>query len=219
VVADAASNFRSALDHLAWALVTRGSTPPSSLSETQQRHIQFPLLRGGETARAVFPHRVPGISTPDAEILERYQPVDSQGADIPGHYLGVLAELNNADKHRATRPVIGLVSGGELEFTALVDCTPIGDSMMLAQRPSMAAGELLARIPVVVTGPHPSMKVRPNMHLDVMVWDDVELGRWLRVTAGQIRRLLLEFGPMPDLTGWMPDRVHPGPSANAVGDA
>src|SRR5690348_4586194 len=43
MLGDVAHNYRSALDHLAWAVVCRGRKPPSALTEGQQRAVQFPI--------------------------------------------------------------------------------------------------------------------------------------------------------------------------------
>jgi len=42
ILGDVANNLRSALDQLAWALVTRGRTPPHALTTKQQRNVYYP---------------------------------------------------------------------------------------------------------------------------------------------------------------------------------
>jgi hypothetical protein len=51
VVGDVATNYRCAPDHLAWALVSRGRTPPRVLNDEQQSGVGFPIAptRGGST--------------------------------------------------------------------------------------------------------------------------------------------------------------------------
>jgi hypothetical protein len=42
-----AHNYRSGLDNLAWALVSRGRTPPDALTPEQQRAVAFPVCESG----------------------------------------------------------------------------------------------------------------------------------------------------------------------------
>jgi hypothetical protein len=43
LLGDIANNLRSALDQIAWAVVTRGRTPPETLSKGRRRQIYFPI--------------------------------------------------------------------------------------------------------------------------------------------------------------------------------
>jgi hypothetical protein len=43
ILGDIVSNYRAAIDHLAWAIVRRGHRPPSTLTDRQQRRVCFPI--------------------------------------------------------------------------------------------------------------------------------------------------------------------------------
>jgi hypothetical protein len=43
LLGDIAVNYRAALDHLAWALVSRGRTPPDRLTAAQASAVYFPI--------------------------------------------------------------------------------------------------------------------------------------------------------------------------------
>src|SRR5207237_45158 len=42
---DVVHNYRSCLDHVAWAIVRRGRRPPSRLSDWEQSSVYFPISR------------------------------------------------------------------------------------------------------------------------------------------------------------------------------
>jgi hypothetical protein len=46
LLGDIANNYRCALDHLAWALVSRGKTPPAVLSKEMRAKVYFPIAEG-----------------------------------------------------------------------------------------------------------------------------------------------------------------------------
>lgn len=52
---DIAFNWRCSLDHLAWAIVSRGMTPPSTLPPRQQKLIYFPIQKTNRNFNGVRP--------------------------------------------------------------------------------------------------------------------------------------------------------------------
>ena len=212
MIGDIAFNYRAALDHLAWALVTEHN-PGLDPDTNEMRRVQFPVLSRRSDVASAFDRKLPGVAADDRARIETRQPFDEDGGD-PGHWLRVLSDMNNADKHRSVRPIIGYATGGNLDFIKQRDCDVIGVNATLPELPKLEPGALLGRVPVRVTGPAPSLRVRPSLQLAIMVWDDVELNTWLATTARQIKMLLSEFSPMPKTDGWFPDPFHPGPRAD-----
>jgi hypothetical protein len=94
IIADAIHNLRAALDHVAWELAAIGNG-------VQNRHTKF--ITGGD--RQSFKGLCNGIETPSQWVKDA---ICTQEA-FPGgrgHELYNLTELNNADKHTITAPVM-----------------------------------------------------------------------------------------------------------------
>ena len=62
LLGDIANNYRSSLDHVAWALVVRGSIPPSTLKPKSRRDIQFPIKDKRTEFNGELPRRLPGVN-------------------------------------------------------------------------------------------------------------------------------------------------------------
>src|SRR5436305_1101517 len=60
ILGDIANNYRSAIDHLAWALVSRGRTPPAVLTDDQRSAVQFPITQGRRQFNKSLKRRLPG---------------------------------------------------------------------------------------------------------------------------------------------------------------
>jgi hypothetical protein len=54
MLGDIANNLRSALDQLAWAIVTRGRKPPATLSKRQRRQVYFPICKDRDEFNAAL---------------------------------------------------------------------------------------------------------------------------------------------------------------------
>lgn len=96
LVGEAIHNARSALDHLAWALVeSEGGSP--------DENTRFPIMPKGQTADRYGVHPPPHISGGVADsalaIIERLQPYQ-RGSDYERDRLWILDRLWNEDKHR-----------------------------------------------------------------------------------------------------------------------
>jgi hypothetical protein len=85
LVGEALANLRSSLDYVVW-----------QLAQAPSRSNQFPLCDNRdwfESKRATYLAAVP---PPMCDKIERFQPYPNSGNGL----LGILATLNNADKHR-----------------------------------------------------------------------------------------------------------------------
>src|SRR5262249_17836336 len=98
LIGDCLFNMRSALDHLAFALVTKqyGTFPPENIA----RGIEFPIFHDETKYSGRERDRRIGLIHPDAQaIIDRLQPCHA-GNDFRSHFLWQLNELCNMDKHR-----------------------------------------------------------------------------------------------------------------------
>jgi hypothetical protein len=105
LIGDAVHNFRSCLDHLAYALMCAHTTQPS---EDMTRESQFPIV--GDVNRNGLANQGPtmfqsqrkciaGISPAAQAIIEELQPYQ-RATDFQSDPLWKLSVLSNIDKHR-----------------------------------------------------------------------------------------------------------------------
>lgn len=107
---DGVHNLRSALDHLVYALAVRetGLNPPPKFGV-----LQFPI-RDDLTKWTDNDDRLHGLSQPMRAFIKSVQPFQAEPQHPHSDRLWTLSEFDNADKHRAIRPV-GIVPN-ELEL-------------------------------------------------------------------------------------------------------
>jgi len=106
-------NFRSALDHLAWAMV-----PPSTrngLSAAARRRIYFPVARNRQNFWGSINTWLPDTSFEQRALIECYQPYRRTPK---GRLIRRLRNLSDIDKHRIIIPAVALPFEGEFEVTA-----------------------------------------------------------------------------------------------------
>jgi hypothetical protein len=172
LLGDVANDYRAALDHLAWALVLRGSTPPGSgkLTLAQENAVYFPICQNRTEFNAeirVPPKpksrlKLPGVRRADSAIARRRQPYHYGPVFRSRHVLTLLAAVNNGDKHRAVQPLWAHPSSVGTEILGAWDCV----APKTAQRNYVGKGRPLepgAEIAYIRTrksGPNPQMKVK-----------------------------------------------------------
>lgn len=137
IAGDVVQNTRSALDHLAHAVVIRNRGEPTS-------DTQFPILRdrlgprGGVRTVEIQP-RASKLANHLVERLQPYHQVD----DPTTHPLALLQDLSNVDKHRRLHVVAGYTGKGEVEFFS-----PLFPQYII-DLPGLASdGELVAFLPL-----------------------------------------------------------------------
>ena len=69
LLGDIAHNFRSCLDHIAWALVERGGKPPTTLKPRQRNAIYFPICGDRADFNGSLPSKLPGVGRADIAIV------------------------------------------------------------------------------------------------------------------------------------------------------
>lgn len=202
LVGDAAHNFRSALDHLAWQLAVRyfGGVEPTRSRVIQ--NIQYPVV----TDPNLWPkHRFRQYMTPeDALIVEANQPFRYPQ---PGtlHVLDSLATLSNVDKHRLLHVIYVLAHQGTFVNTgAYRDCLPDTRMMPNGTQANVALrgfdgpprpNDEVARVFVRPAGPHPDVDIQARLTGYVAVRESWNLLDLLDASGRWIAALLKRFDP------------------------
>lgn len=123
MVGDCVHNMRSALDHLAFALLKR-HTP--TLTDKLIKDSEFPIFgdedRQGNTGagpklfhNGAMKTKIAGVAPAAQTEIERLQPYH-RGKDWRGHHLWVLSVLANIDKHRLIHPVVAAYAATVMKF-------------------------------------------------------------------------------------------------------
>jgi hypothetical protein len=147
LIGDALNNIRSALDHLAYQLVSVGGGTGEIL-----RQAKFPIGNSPSDYIAQKSGIVPGLRQDAIKAIDAIEPYETG----VGGYLCHLAALNNFDKHRLLVPVWGCISGhtafpSEKEFLAKFyrkDASHFSSAMMVNKRAfPTKAGDVILTVP------------------------------------------------------------------------
>lgn len=113
IVGDFLHNLRCVLDHLVWQLVKLNGQKPGEYN-------QFPICDTRKNYKEKAGRYLRGLATEHSLLIEEFQPYH-RGSDAASHYLAVLRDLSNIDKHRFVHPVVIVGEGDarEVRFTEL----------------------------------------------------------------------------------------------------
>jgi hypothetical protein len=186
-------NFRSALDHAAWALYKRGRTP--NLSEQREKNVYFPVAETREKFNGSLSQKLPGVPLADTAVVRAFQPYRA-GNRYPEHVLWVLDDLSRQDKHRAIHPVSPVPESTGLTMGLSTDCI-YRRMARNAPRAILEPGAELGRIFVKKTGPDPDIDVQPHFTIDPSINARLTLEQFLLKTPEVISRLLRAFAEPP----------------------
>lgn len=207
LLGDVANNYRCALDHLAWALVTRGATPPAALTPQQQGVIYFPIAEGRPQFNRDRPRKLPGVRRGDVAKIRRQQPYHYARRNRVRHSLLILSRLNNRDKHRSIEPVWAQPTQLDIEITARHDCVLPRATRFVRTPEPLRAGAELAFIRVRKTGPSPSLEVATRCAVLPSIENRIAVKEWVVQTGAMIGTLLGEFSDPPqdvaDAASWI----------------
>ncbi len=197
-IGDVAHNYRSCLDHIAWALVERGTTPTASLTPKAQAKIYFPVYSDRVPFNDSLKRMLPGVRRADIAIVRRYQPYH-EGRRIrrDRHAFAVLHRLSNDDKHRTLQPAIVAPQSAVYGFDDVPDCIGRRGTPCFILRDSLKVGAQLAPIYVRKTGPNPDLKVHGNLAIQPGLPQGVLLGEWLAAMGELVAGLLRELSDPP----------------------
>lgn len=195
---DIAFNWRSALDHLAWAVVSRGNAPP--VGNPAYSDIGFPISKSDVKFQGALAKKLPGTLPQDIALIRRYQPYRRTPPRlVPLHALSVLALLNNHDKHRQIQPVPIYPRSAECEVTESRDCVVTTPRTRLPVRPVQLDQEL-GTVRVRRAGPEPHLKVEIRLASQITLENKVPVINWMNKTSFWIGSLLQSFDdPPPDI--------------------
>jgi hypothetical protein len=173
MLGDIVHGLRSSLDHLAWAIVSRGKTTPVTLTPKRRTKIYFPI--GG--TRTWFNNRLatylPGATRKDIAIIRKVQPYIGGEKAAQRHPLTALRELSDADKHRTVQPVWLRSGDARYEVTKARQC--IVRRIRVMHPSTLQVGAELARVYVKKTGPKPDIALKGHIATSVAIYD----GTWL----------------------------------------
>jgi hypothetical protein len=198
LLGDIANNYRAALDHLAWALVTRGQKPPGTgkLTRGQEKSVYFPIYEYRAEYNAQLAGKLPGVRRADAAKVRGRQPYHYGARARSRHALVLLAGINSGDKHRTIQPVWEQPTRVDIEVTDARDCTISNLGFRRNTKP-LQVGTELAFIRTRKTGDNPDIDVKLNVAAMPSLNNRISIRDWLTACGGLIFNLLREFSEQP----------------------
>jgi hypothetical protein len=196
LIGDAASNFRSSLDHLAWAIVTtRGRRP---IQPKEESRIYFPIALCKEDFDAHFVVNKL-LTRADRAILRRYQPYIHGKRNAPRHCLSSLPRITADDKHRIVRPLWAVAQGGHMRVEPKTNCEitrfPTKGKATILE-PNAEVHRVYVRR-LSRTGPEPDVYTEIFLRVRPSVDGILSLKDWINQTTKHIALLLNEFSEAP----------------------
>jgi len=206
LLGDIASDYRASLDHLAWALVSRGRTPPGKLTPSQENAVYFVIAEersvfNAETRDPPKPTsrlKMPGLRRADRAKIRPFEPYRyTRGR--PMHVFVLLTKVNNGDKHRTVQPLLPTPTRVNIEVTDARDCAP--PTIPRRGFPRRAAilepDAELAFIRTRKTGPNPQLDVKLDLTAEPCVHERIGVGEWVGRCGTHIAALLSQFSDPP----------------------
>ncbi len=204
---DVVANFHDALDHVAWAIVQRGSRG-GSLSPSEESGVYFPYATTDRDFSKIVKRKLPGGRRADVAIVRRYQPYKRGRRNLARHVLTVLNECSKFDKHRELRSVPIRPGQSMLTIGRIEDCV-VTRVPALVRTTTMEPDAEVGRVYVRKTGPNPRAYMNGRFGLDVSIEDKVWLWSWLNETQRFIGCLLAEFSEPPRDVLYIPANTFP----------
>jgi hypothetical protein len=186
-LADAMGAFRQSLDHAARAMVNRGSKPAEN-SYFVLRPKKSDFARG-------MKQQMPGVpaGSPDYKVVEDLHKTHIWGGKNANHTpLIIMRDLNNRDKHNAVTAVASLATKARIGAT-FSDCDKAGPFYPTTTGP-FTDGDELARVPVTVTGPNPTMAPTGTIRATANI-DGFDIQELINHVGATIRDLLAQLQP------------------------
>jgi hypothetical protein len=196
LLGDVVHNFRSALDHVAWALYKRGTTP--NLSPAREAKVYFPIYDDRVKFNRSLKRKLPGVTRADIAKVRACQPYHAPKRLRRQHVLWVVDELSRLDKHRTIQPVLPAPDRSNIGIGQQTDC--IFRRMRLwTRRGVLQEGTELARLYVKKTGPNPYIDVKPQFAIDPTVYDPrLTVEQFLGTTMTAMAQVLRQFAKPPE---------------------
>jgi hypothetical protein len=199
MLGDVASNFRAALDHLAWALVTRGSKRPGTgaLTPYAEGSVYFPIYEDRLKYNANLRRKLPGVRRADLARVRRHQPYHHGARSRALHALVMLNDINTGDKHRSLQPIWIDPATIRIHVSDERDCIIHGLGPERWRKKPLEIDTELAYLRARKTGPKPQAKVDISVTAEPSVGKRVTLQEWGTHTAAFLIVVLTEFSDPP----------------------
>ncbi len=203
LLGDIANNYRSALDHLAWALVGRGRTPQPFLTPRQREAVYFPIYDERAKYNAALHRKLPGVRRADLAIVRLAQPYRRGARLRPSHVLTILSGINTRDKHRTIQPIWVQPTGVDIEITDARDCLP-SKRRSIGKGHPLQIGTELTFIPARKIGPNPEIDVQPRVTAEPSIGNRISIKEWGDKSGIYVFNILRSFADQPDEVGELP---------------
>jgi len=201
---DFVSNQRQCLDHVAWAMVQRGSRA-DSLTKGQASGVQFPYARNAEHFQDLIPRRLRGACRADVNVVRRFQPYQRK---VYRETLGNLATFSNYDKHRTIKEILILPIAASVHVSNPRDCEVVVVRKPAGRPRALDVGTEVAFVEVKKRGPDPGIDVdgKSTIQTQFGITDRLMLDNWWAVTCQIVCNLLATLAEAPfafdDLPDW-----------------
>jgi hypothetical protein len=196
LLGDIASNYRASLEHLGWALVTRGHTPPATLTSEERNSIYCPIKAHRNDFDGDLQKKLPGVRHADVAKVRRVQPYHYGAKRRARSPLTLLAAINNFDKHRAIEPLWAYPTRVDIEVTDMRDRVLPGLDFKRTGGP-IEVGTEIAFIRARKMGPNPEIKVEIDVSPEPCLQDGVAIKSWANICGITLWSLLRTFAPQP----------------------
>jgi hypothetical protein len=192
---NAINNLRSALDYLAWQLAIRyhkGKEPP----ETLWPSIQFPITATQsmwDNSRSI--KNMIGVHRAKVKKFQPFKLAKADRSKGAVHWLALLREFSNADKHREVQFVYCVPAVlNRLSQPIYVDCVPTAVSPFRWGLPDARnLGDEVFRFLARPTGPNPDLHFDANVSAFVAVEQKLDVVDTLDTLAQRVERVIRSF--------------------------
>jgi hypothetical protein len=166
ILGDVLHNLRSALDHIAWTLVTEGRRPPHALTGRQQAAVKFPICRTRERFNSAVKSCLPGVGRAHRALLRAVQPYKG-GRRVDYHPFAIVQKYSNEDKHRILPLTFWRPFDAEHTLGRVRDFVP--GRVVSPKVISPQAGAEILRVYGRRTGPSPRVEVSIGSSAEVAI--------------------------------------------------
>jgi hypothetical protein len=199
LLGDIANNYRAALDHLAWALVSRGRTPPCSgaLSRRQEKAVYFPIFEHRAEYNGALARNLPGVRRADAAKVRWCQPYHRSTRTRPRHPLALLAGINARDKHRTIQPLWAFPTRLDIEVTHLRDFALRQEVGWQRKGNALDVDTEVAFLRGWKIGSNPELEIQLHVTAQPTVGHRISVEMWAQMTGITVFNLLRQFSGQP----------------------
>jgi hypothetical protein len=199
LLGDIANNYRAALDHLAWALVTRGRTPPETgkLTARQEKAVYFPIYEKRVEFNAALPRLLPGVWRADIAKVRWCQSYHRGARTRWRSPLLQLVGINSGDKHRTIQPLWAFPSQIGIEVTDTRDCGLLRQEHCRRLPNALQVGAEVVFMRGRRMGRNPEIDVQLKVTAEPTIGQRISYQEWSAITGIALSKLLSLFSDQP----------------------